>query len=146
MEQFLKMLLKATQESLQKVDIITRITGYELSDEEQQVKANQQKLIVDIENALTKMMRCRPKIDPWYFAAMCVISTDETLDGTKRAIITATVMKLYGVLTNQSHKEAWNDIVKAAEEAHIPIDNGVKTVIDKTIAKLGGRPDFSEFL
>lgn len=146
MEHFLKTILIATQESLREVAFICRATNLELSDESNEAKENQQKLIYDIEASLIKMAKCRPIIDPMYFAAMCVISNDESLELVERAVIISKIMKLYGILTNKSHKRAWASIVTAANDANIIINQNIKDIIDKTIKAVGGRPQLTEFL
>lgn len=146
MEYFLNNLLRATIDSVRDADLILRYTDRELSSEAQELKDNQQKLICDIETSLKKMHKCRPSIDPMYFACMCVISNDETLDLYERAKLISVIMRIYGILTNQSYKGAWYDIVKAANNANILINQNIKDIIDKTIKAVGGRPQLIEFL
>lgn len=146
MEYFLKKFLSATIDSVRVVDGICRSSNRELSSEDQELKDNQQNLICDIEASLKKMPKCRPIVNPMYFACMCVISNDETLETYERAKLISVIMKMYGILTNQSHKGAWYDIVKAANDANIPINQNIKAIIDKTIEAVGGRPQLTEFL
>lgn len=146
MEEFLKSLLIVTQEALSQAEFIASLIDGRLDEESEAIKLNQQKLIIDIEASLIKMSRSRPKIEPCYFAAICVLSNDETLEFDKRVFIVSKVMKLYGLLTNKNHKEAWSDILKAAKESNITINSDIISVISKTIAKVGGSPQLKEFL
>ena len=133
-------------DSVRVLDVICSFSNRELSSEEQEMKDNQQKLICDIEASLKKMQKCRPIVNPMYFACMCVISNDEALETFERAKLIIVIMKMYGILTNQSYKGAWYDIVKAANDADIPINQNIKGIIDKTIKAVGGRPQLTEFL
>lgn len=146
MEQFLNDMLVATQGALREADIICGTAGMKMNDEFHNLIAGQQKLVIDISIALAKMRSCRPVINPLYFAAICSLSNDETISNFERSNIVATAMKLYGLLTNKNHEMAWHDIVKVADEENITINAEIKTIIDKTIAKVGGYPTFTEFL
>lgn len=146
MESLLTNLLEATQLALKETELICSFISSPLSINDRKLKEDQVHLTKDLKRALDEMQKYRPIVDARYFAAICVVSTDVTIELLERLHIVSSSMRLYAMLTRKCLKEAWNDIVKAADEIGIPLDGGVRTVISRTVDSVGGYTTFLEFL